>query len=145
MEIIVIPIREGILYHNDLYEWARSFDDDPDDPDFDALSYLDGDPDILRCDGNKLYFMAVVINGKRYVLTHDQLSDIEREMLTRFYQDDFRRYFEELPCDWAAFDAADRVIAYRGGKGYLYTIWNYTARSTAEYRFTTIQPQNSKP
>ena len=40
METIVTPVREGIIYYRDLYEWAKSFGDDPHDPDFDALSYL---------------------------------------------------------------------------------------------------------
>lgn len=64
METIVTPICEGISYYNDLYEWVKSFDDDPNDPDFDASSYLGGDPDIIRCDGNKLYFISTQLNGK---------------------------------------------------------------------------------
>lgn len=68
METIVPPIGERIAFYNDLYEWAKSFDDDPDDTDFDALSYLEGYPDIPRCDGNKLYFISTVFDGTRYVL-----------------------------------------------------------------------------
>lgn len=127
METIVTQIDEGIAYYKDSYEWGKSFDDDPDDPDFDALSYLEGNPDIIRCNGKKLYFMSTVLNGKRYVLTHDEVDSIEREMLTRFFEEDFRRYFETLPCEWKAFDGAERAIAYRGGSGYVYTIWDYAA------------------
>lgn len=127
METIVTPICEGLAYYDDLHEWARSFGDDPNDPDFDALSYLGGDPDILRCDGNRLYFMATELNGKRYVLTHDEADDKEKEMLTRFYQPDFQDHFEALPCSWEAFEATDRAIAYRGGSGYVYSIWGYAA------------------
>nr|WP_195461785.1 hypothetical protein [Alistipes sp. D31t1_170403_E11] len=97
MGTIVTPIGEGIAYYNDLYVWAKSFDDDPDDPDFDALSYLEGDPDIIRCNGKKLYFMSIVLKGKRYVLTHDEVDSTEREMLTQFFEEDFRQYFETLP------------------------------------------------
>lgn len=127
METIVTQIDEGIAYYKDLYEWAKSFDDDPGDPDFDALSYLEGNPDIIRCNGKKLYFMSAVLNGKRYVLTHDEVDSTEREMLTRFFEEDFRRYFETLPGEWKAFDGAERAIAYRGGSGYVYTIWDYAA------------------
>lgn len=127
MEIIITPICEGFTYYKDLYEWAQSFDDDPNDPDFDALSYLDGDPDILRCDGKRLYFINIELNGKRYVLTHDEFNDKEKEMLTRFFQEDFRQYFRGLPCSWETFEAADRAIAYRGGSGYVYSIWGYAA------------------
>lgn len=127
METIVTPISEGFVYYNDLYEWAKSFDDDPHDPDFDALSYLEGDPDILRCDGYKVYFISTVLNGKRYVLTHDEVNVAEREILTRFFGEDYRRYFKALPCNWKAFDGAGRAIAYRGGSSYAYSIWGYTA------------------
>lgn len=54
METLVTSINEGIAYYNDLYEWAKSFGDDPSDPDFDALSYMEGDPDMIRCDGYNL-------------------------------------------------------------------------------------------
>ncbi len=127
METIVTSIGEGLACYDDLYEWARSFGDDPDDPDFDPLSYLEGDPDILRCEGSRLCFISTVQNGKRYVLTHDEASDTERQILTRFYQPDFQSHFEALPCSWEAFEAADRAIAYRGGSGYAYSIWGYAA------------------
>ena len=127
METIVTPIGEGIHYYDDLNRWARNFGDNPDDPDFDALRYMEGDPDILRCDGYKLYFISMVLNGKRYVLTHDEVTDTEREILTRFFEEDDRRYFEALPCGWKAFDAAERAIAYRGGSGYFYSTWGYVA------------------
>lgn len=128
METIVTPISEGFVYYNDLYEWAKSFGDDPHDPDFDALSYLEEDPDILHCDGYKLCFIAPVVNGKRYVLTHDEADATGREMLTRFFGEDYRRYFKALPCNWKAFDGVGRAIAYRGGSGYAYSIWGYTAQ-----------------
>ena len=127
MEIIVTPICEGITFYQDLFEWAKSFDDDPNDPNFDALSYLEGDPDILRCDGNRLYFIDTVLDGKRYVLTHDEVCDTEREILKHFFEEDFRSHFELFPCHWEAFNDAERAIAYRGGSGYVYTIWGYTA------------------
>ena len=112
METIVTSINERIVYYNDLYEWAKSFGDDPSDPDFDALSYMEGDPDMIRC----------------YVLTHDEVDATEREVLTRFFGEDYRRYFEALPCNWKAFDGAGRAIAYRSGSGYVYSIWGYTAQ-----------------
>lgn len=56
-----------------------------------------GDPDIIRCNGKKLYFMSIVLKGKRYVLTHDEVDSTEREMLTLFFEEDFGRYFETLP------------------------------------------------
>lgn len=128
METIVTPIGKGICYYDDLNRWARSFGDDPDDPAFNALSYMESDSDMIRCDGNKLCFIAPIVNGKRYVLTHDEVNATEREILTRFFGEDYRRYFEALPCNWKAFDGAERAIAYRGGSGYFYSIWGYAAQ-----------------
>ena len=127
METIVTPIGEGTYYYNDLNQWVKSLGDNPDDPDFDALRYLEGDPDIIRCNDNKLYFIAPVVNGKRYVLTHDEVDATEREMLTHFFDEDFMKYFEALPSNWDVFNRAERAIAYRGGSGYLYSIWGYVA------------------
>lgn len=130
MEIIVTPISEGIAYYKDLHDWAESFDDDPDDPNFDALSYLEGDPDKIKCNGHELYFISTTLNGIRYVLTHDEVNDTEKEMLIHFWQDNFKDYFKELPCSWEAYDNVSKAIAYRGGGGYFYTIWEYTPVKT---------------
>lgn len=81
---------------------------------------MEGNPDILRCDGSKLCFISTVQNGKRYVLTHDEVDDTEEEMLIHFYHPDFREHSNALPCSWEAFETADRAIAYRGGSGYVY-------------------------
>lgn len=127
METIVTSIGEELACYDDLHEWARSFGDDPNIPSSPPLSYLEGDPDILRCDGSRLCFISTVQNGKRHVLTLDKASDTERQMLTRFFEEEFRRHFEPLPCSWGAFESARRAIAYRGGSGYVYSIWGYAA------------------
>ena len=68
METIVPRIGDMIAFYYDFLEGGKILDDDPDDTDFDALSYLEGYPDIPRCDGNKLYFISTVLDGTRYVL-----------------------------------------------------------------------------
>lgn len=126
MEIVITQIDEGLRYIADLNQWARTLGDDPSDPDFDGLKYLEGDPDIMRCDGNKTYFMSVELNGTKYVLVHQEISETEKEMLEHFHHDDFKQHFSTLPSSWDAFETASNAIAYRGGSGYCYTIWNYT-------------------
>lgn len=72
-----------------------------------------------------MFFITKVLNGKRYVQTHDEVDATECEMLTRFIDEGFRKYFEALPCNWNAFYGAERAIAFRDGCGYLYLIFGY--------------------
>lgn len=125
MNTIISQVNEGISRFPDLQRWIREDVMEPDSPDFDALSLLEGDPDILRCDGYIQYFISVEVNDVRYVLTSDELSDAEREMLECFFSDDFRNRFCQQGYTWDYFNRQQRAIAYRGGSGYLYSIWNY--------------------
>ncbi len=126
MDIIVTEIREGIYIYPDLADWVRGFDDDPDDPDFDALSYMEGDPDKVKWGKYDMYFMDVILNGTRYILTSDELDESVKTMLARFHSDEFKRFYRSLPNSWEAFNEADNAVAYRGGSGYFYHIWEYT-------------------
>lgn len=129
MEKIVTEISAGIAYYQELHDWVRSFDIDPDDEMFEPLSLMEGDPDIIRCEGHKLYFIATVQNGVQYVLTSDEVNEQEKKMLTEFHQDDFKENYSVGECSWETFDGASNAIAYRGGSGYCYTIWIYTPKS----------------
>jgi hypothetical protein len=126
MEIIVANLREAIAYYQELDEWVRTFDMDPDDPMFDELALMEGDPDKIKCGRNELYFFDIDLNGRKFILTHDEVCAEENLMLRRFHDPDWKRWYESLPCDWAAFEAAENAIAYRGGSGYYYAIWKYT-------------------
>ncbi len=125
MEIIVTQIDEGLFAEADLKAWARSFGDDPDDPNFEALSYLVGDPDKIKCDGDELYFMDVDLNGTKYILTSGYPSEQEKEMLKHFHGQERDNYFTLQKYSWDVYDAVAKVIAYRGGCGYTYAIWEY--------------------
>lgn len=129
MKIIVTQIDEGLFAEADLKKWARSFGDEPDDPAFEGLKYLEGDPDILKYDGNKLYFMDVDLNGVKYILTSDYATAQEKEMLRRFHGGEREKHFTLEECRWDVFDATVRGIAYRGGQGYYYGIWSYNPKS----------------
>lgn len=125
MKIIVTQIGEGIRNYPVLKDWVRCFDDDPDSPEFNAKSFFVGDSDTLRCDGEKQYFLSVDKDNIRFVLTHDEVTNTEREMLQHFFSDDFQEHFTEGEQTWDHFNQSDRGIAYRGGFGYVYTIWDY--------------------
>ena len=125
MEIIITQVCKAFIDDEALRKWARTLDDNPDSSDFDPMSYLAGDPDKMKCNGRELHFIETELDGTRYVLTNTEVNDVEREVLTHFWQDNFTDYFKELPCTWAAYDKADNVIAYRGGSGYVYSIWGY--------------------
>lgn len=125
MKTIVTEIGEGIVFYQELHDWVKSFDIDPDDEMFEPLSMMEGDPDILRCNDRKLYFIDVELGGKKFILTSDEVNEQEKKMLTEFHQDDFKERYSVGECNWPTFNEAKNAVAYRGGKGYVYTIWLY--------------------
>ena len=127
MKTIVTEIGEGIAYYQELHDWVKSFDIDPNDEMFEPLSIMEGDPDILRCNDRKLYFLDVELSGTKFILTSDEVNEQEKKMLTEFHQDDFKESYSVGECNWETFNDATNAVAYRGGKGYLYTIWLYNS------------------
>lgn len=125
MKTIVTEIREGIAYYPELHDWVKSFDIDPDDAMFEPLSLMEGDPDILRCNERKIYFMDIDLGNTKFILTSDEVNNEEKRMLAEFHQDDYKERYTVGECNWETFDNAPNAVAYRGGKGYLYTIWLY--------------------
>ncbi len=125
MEIIVANLRDAIAYYQELDEWVRTFDKDPDDPMFDELELMEGDPDKIKCGKHELYFFDVDLNGRKFILTHDDVDAKEKLMLRRFHDPDWKCWYKSLPCDWVAYEAAENAVAYRGGAGYFYAIWEY--------------------
>lgn len=125
MDVIVCEISKGIAYYPELAEWVRSLGLDPDDKMFDALSLMNGDPDIIRCNGNKMYFIDTVIGDIRFVLTSDEVNPKEKEMLSRFHGENRDDFYEIAECSWKVFDSLPNAIAYRGGVGYFYGINKY--------------------
>lgn len=53
------------------------------------------------------------------------ISDKCKEMLIKFFNQDFRTYFTAKDNTWEAFNSFNFGIAYRGGKGYSYEVWSY--------------------
>lgn len=129
MKIIVTQIGTGISTYPDLKEWARDFGGNLRRRKIEALKYLDGDPDKLKCDGRELLFIDVDLNGVKYILTNDHATVQERQMLERFHGDNRGDYLTMEECKWSCYDAAPKAIAYRGGVGYYYSIWSYNSNS----------------
>lgn len=122
MNVVVAYIGEAVFFYADLADWVRTLDKDPDDPMFDALSLMEGDPDILKCGGKKMYFIDVTLGETKYILTSDYPDDKEKEMLTQFHGENRIAYYEPVESCWDVFKSLPDAIAYRCGMGYFYGI-----------------------
>lgn len=125
MKVVVTYIEEGIYYYPELAEWVRSLGKNPHDATFDVLSLMEGDPDIIKYNGNKMYFIDTVIGDIRFVLTSDEVNPKEKEMLSRFHGENRDDFYGIAESSWKVFDSLPNAIAYRGGIGYIYEINNY--------------------
>lgn len=96
----------------------------------DVYDFFQSDPDILRIKGSEVSFTEVDINDKTAFVVYLDLkykateSEIKK-ILQRFFADNFRNYFTNLDSSWKLFRSLANGIAYRGGQGYHYTIWEY--------------------
>lgn len=96
----------------------------------DVYDLFQSDPDILRIAGSEVSFTEVDINentafiiysDSEYRATESEIKD----MLQRFYADNIRDYFTNLDSSWKVFRSLVNGIAYRGGQGYHYAIWEH--------------------
>lgn len=128
-EIIITEITNGIAYYQELHDWAVELDCEPDDENFEALAIMEGDPDIIKCEGqDKLYFCTIKLGDKKFVLTSYEPTKEQIEMLRAFHVEDWRKHYSKTESTWKNFKQLTNAIAYRGGEGYVYTIWNYTPK-----------------
>lgn len=97
----------------------------------DIYDLFPSDPDILRIDGNEVYFTEVEADEHTAFVIY---ADMEyrtpeneiKTILERFFADTFRDCFERMQSSWAVFRSLAKGIAYRNGQGYHYAIWSYT-------------------
>ncbi|SHG04448.1 hypothetical protein [Dysgonomonas macrotermitis] len=103
----------------------------------DVLSFFEGDPDQLRINGETVLFtdiqnpehtkQTVIYLDPSYTVNE---SDIIRR-LTEFYAvdengaDDFMSYYERIESTNENMKNLSNGIAYRGGKGYTYTLYTF--------------------
>jgi len=93
------------------------------------------DPDFIRVDtgdnsrGNM--FVRMDIGDAIYIISYDELSDKEKHIIATYFTSNniiggFYQNFKEIaPSSWDAFTNTDNAIAYRGGTGYAYALWEY--------------------
>lgn len=96
----------------------------------DVYDLFQSDPDILRIAGSEVSFTEVDIDeNTAFIIYSDseyQVPESEiKGMLQRFYADNFRDYFANLDSSWKVFRSLVNGIAYRGGQGYHYAIWEH--------------------
>ena len=96
--------------------------------------YLWNDSDHLKLVGEKgrghIQFIDVKLKTIKYVIIRDidefKLSVLVLDMLTQFHSKNFKQFYS--PCEpntWEKWDTVKTGIAYRGGKGYHYSLWKY--------------------
>lgn len=102
--------------------------------DIDVLSdsmfqLFEGDPDMLKLNGETVLFTDIKYRGEQFVIYLDGSYIVDNEeierMLSVFYTDEYQLSFDSIEGGWDAFH--DGMIAYRGGAGYSYSIWKYIA------------------
>lgn len=96
----------------------------------DVYDLFQSDPDILRIKNSEVSFTEVDIdkNTVFVIYSDSEYKATESEikgMLQRFYTDNFRDYFTQLDSSWTVFRSLVNGIAYRGGQGYHYAIWEH--------------------
>lgn len=87
----------------------------------------DSDPDILNIEETYIYFRKIETDKEKRIVYLNPDEEIHREQIEKillsFFQEDFENRFEELESCWENF--GNYCIAYRGGSGYVYTIWQF--------------------
>jgi len=110
-------------FHTDeaLCEYLKDLFEVENIEDIDILELFEGDPDMIKIDGYLSPFIDIVIDGIRYVLFTDEDAKCALE---KFYSDKLERV-EYNKNSWDYFDSQKNVLAYRGGKGYNYVLYNF--------------------
>ena len=97
-----------------------------------AFTVLEGDPDIIRMDGQRAGYFADLTNFQTKEKAIVYLSVRIREkkdgkmedLLESFWTPNYKKEWELIEDgSWNDFDSQETAIAYRGGSGYIYTIW----------------------
>ena len=108
-ELYELAVREG---------W---YDGEPEE--FDALAMFEGDPDMIKINNDTGYFFYHYDTDTIYYWFDECFSGFNiSAILIRFYEHRLRKEYYDGVQSWNWFDSHDG-IAYRGGMGYVYTIY----------------------
>ena len=87
--------------------------------DFDVLSMFEGDPDMIRINGQLGFFLE---NGDTIWYYFDEYGENIDKILISFFENRLHReYWKEMQ-SWDYFNSHN-AIAYRGRQGYSYSIF----------------------
>jgi hypothetical protein len=96
----------------------------------DILQWFEGDPDQLRIGGETVLFIDIPVSKYHTIVVYldgsysvDESEIVKR--LTDFYSDDFKDRFNALECLSSIMKAMTDGICYRGGKGYVYSLYSF--------------------
>lgn len=128
MEIIVTEVGSGIAFYKELHDWAKECDCNPDDENFEALSMLEGDPDKVKCGSNETYYLKIEREGKIFIVTSDEPTEGQREILKAFYSPDWKENFTDCTIAKRSYEEAERAITYLERGGYFCATWIYTPK-----------------
>ncbi len=117
-----------LLYeHHELLDWLDDDEIKQSQDDGYIQDLFSCDPDYIFDGENKLPF--VIINGMVIIPELWEYDDPNNEgieeALGEFISDGFKNYFQEIKSSWENFESKKFNIAYRGGAGYTYSIWEY--------------------
>lgn len=95
----------------------------------DPLVFFEGHSDMVKHEGYTEYFADIDINDTKYIISNTDEPDVW-DMLEKFFSADFGESFELTePNNWDSWYSLKNGIAYRGGRGYVYTIWELTTNN----------------
>jgi len=121
MKYIQLVSVSEIESYPELWAWLDLEDDELFNEDY--LSFFEGDPDIVKVNGETSFFSMHDVDQTRYVICSGEDADTW-DFLTSFAGADFQDvFYDPNENNWETFDNASTAIAYRGGRGYVYTIW----------------------
>ncbi len=97
----------------------------------DVLDFFEGDPDRIKLDDREILFVEFRCEKSLIVVYVSSDYDFDKNELEKilrcFFRSDFQDHFQKKECNWEKFK--NKCIAYRDGKGYSYTIWEYKPRN----------------
>lgn len=126
---------------SDLYEYCKENGfTDSDYENFDELSFFEGDPDIIVLNGNVGYFAEC---GDKVFYWIDDCTGYAESMMETFFSNyetgvtlggyswittSHPEGVKKLDSDlsWDEFEKLDAGIAYRGGAGYVYRLYDWS-------------------
>lgn len=92
--------------------------------DWNVLEFFEGDPDIIKVNGDTGYFFYRKDNDTIYYWFDECFTGYNiSAILVRFYEHRLHKEYTPDVQSWAWWDSAEDGIAYRGGSGYVYTIF----------------------